>query len=174
MPSPSSKLFQSGAAHQNRMNSLLHWRKRTTPLIELHWLLWRPSPSSLSECLKSSTLGPDSSNRELDPPRAPSPVQIPQRQLHRRPEPDTHDYPILASSSYQSIHSHLLGSSARVRVCAFAFACVQYVRVRGRQERGKLPLWHHPIGLLFIADACRCIENGPSVRLFKLIFPPEG
>ncbi|KAI9531157.1 hypothetical protein NQZ68_000652 [Dissostichus eleginoides] len=52
-------------------------------------------------------LYPNRSSRELDPPCAPSPVRIQQRQLHQRPEPDTHDYPIPASSSYTSIHSHL-------------------------------------------------------------------
>lgn len=110
------------------VHSLLRRQKSTTSLKELHRLLFGPSPSSLSECLKSSTSGRDYSSRQLDPPSTPSPVRIPQRQLHQRREPDTHDYPKLASRSYKSTPTSWGCVCVRVR------ACVQRVHVRGRLQ----------------------------------------
>lgn len=93
------------------VNPVLHRRKRSisfacpfqwaapTPLKAIVFL---GTPDNIHMRSKRN-----SSSLRLDPPCDPSPVCIQQRQLHRRPEPDAHDYPIPVSSSYTSIHSHL-------------------------------------------------------------------
>lgn len=135
---------------------------------ELHQLLSRPSPSSFSERLTTSTRGPHSSSRELDPPCAPSPLRIQQRQLHQRPEPG------LSHPGFQQLYEHPLPPLVHARTHAFAFALLcarENVCIVGgvRRKNCKPALRQRPVGSLFTGHRQR--HRWHSSSWFNLLYP---